>query len=97
MDLGYDEKFTVLDSFRYLIADPLYSPASLWGQVDPVYYNKEGDTIAAHPEKGLHFARNIVLLYHIGLQAEAYYLWNCFKKQRVMIKDQLSTLTEKET
>ena len=68
VDIQYKERFKVLEDFRSLVADPLKSPAYLWGQVDEVIKSKSKKEVLKYPEQGVNYVRNIILLYHIGLQ-----------------------------
>ena len=89
IELGYTEDFVVLEPFRQLIADNLYSPAHLWGQAAKFYCSKDKDLIKKHPNRCIQFARNIILIYHIGLQQEALYLWHNFKRNKNQVKEAL--------
>ena len=70
--IKYKTRFKVLEAYRALIADPLYSPGYLWGQMDPVLWTKSQDDFLEHAEMGVHYLRNIILFYHIGLELEAF-------------------------
>ena len=96
VSIRYKQRFEVFEVFRNLIADPLYSSGYLWGQVDPALWTKNHDDFMKYAEKGVHYLRNIILLYHIGLELEAFYLWSGFKKKRDWLKDHLGDLVEQE-
>ena len=95
--IQYQERFTVLEPFRNLIADPLYSPGHLWGQVDPALWKKNQEEFMKHTDIAVQYLRNIILLYNIGLELEAFYLWSGFKKKRDWLKNHLGSLVEEET
>ena len=96
VSIRYKQRFEVFEVFRNLIADPLYSSGYLWGQVDPALWTKNHDDFMKYAEKGVHYLRNIILLYHIGLELEAFYLWSGFRKKRDWLKDHLGDLVEQE-
>ena len=76
--------------------DPLYSPAYLWGHVDPVHTSKRHANGTGCEDKVVEFIRNIILLYHIMLHTEAFYLWRLYKKKKGGVKDLLEELSTDE-
>ena len=86
----------VPEPFRQLVIDPLYSPAYLWGHVDPLHTSKKSANGTGYVDKVIEFIRNIILLYHIGLHTEAFYLWRLYKKKKGGVKDLLEELSTDE-
>ena len=66
-----------------MFCDVLYSPGVLWGQSAADYHQ---DRVKFDVPKYIHFARHIILTYHLGLQSEAISLWLLFSKRIPQLK-----------